>query len=53
MIVTHGLEDVKSSCDEVAWLDHGHLRAVGPASEIVRQYWDVVNLAEAERHGRD
>ena len=53
VIVTHGLEDVKASCDEVAWLDHGHLRAVGPASDIVRQYWDVVNLAEAERHGRE
>ena len=53
VIVTHGLSEVKAMCDEAAWLDHGSLRAVGPASEIVRGYTDVVNLAEAERHGRE
>ena len=32
VIVTHGLGDVKSMCDEAAWLDHGALRAVGAGS---------------------
>jgi lipopolysaccharide transport system ATP-binding protein len=52
VIVTHGLGDVKSMCDEAAWLDHGHLRAVGPAPEIVTMYLDEVNRAEADRHER-
>ena len=37
-------------CDEAAWLDTATLRAVGPANEIVRITWDVVNHAEADRH---
>jgi lipopolysaccharide transport system ATP-binding protein len=52
VIVTHGLGDVKSMCDEAAWLDHGSLRAVGAAPEIVTMYLDVVNRAEADRHER-
>jgi lipopolysaccharide transport system ATP-binding protein len=52
VLVTHGLGDVKSMCDEAAWLDHGSLRAVGPAPEIVTMYLDEVNRAEADRHER-
>ena len=52
VIVTHGLGDVKSMCDEAAWLDHGSLRAVGAAPEIVTMYLDEVNRAEADRHER-
>jgi ABC-type polysaccharide/polyol phosphate transport system ATPase subunit len=52
VIVTHGLGDVKSMCDEAAWLDHGSLRAVAPAPEIVTRYLDEVNRAEADRHER-
>jgi lipopolysaccharide transport system ATP-binding protein len=53
VMVTHGLGDVKNICDEAAWLDHGALRAVGPASEIVQLYLDEVNQVEADRHERE
>ena len=43
---------MKSMCDEAAWLDHGSLRAVGAAPEIVTMYLDEVNRAEADRHER-
>jgi ABC-type multidrug transport system ATPase subunit len=38
IIVSHGSENLRLLCDRVIWLDHGEIRAVGPASEIVDQY---------------
>jgi lipopolysaccharide transport system ATP-binding protein len=49
IMVTHSLNIVQSMCDNAAWLDHGELRAVGAAPEVVHQYLDQVNVVEAER----
>ena len=38
IMVSHDLEIIKDMCQRVAWLDHGTLRAVGPAAEVVTQY---------------
>jgi len=38
VIVTHSLQTVREMCDQVALLEHGVLRAVGPAKEVVDQY---------------
>ncbi|MDY7105248.1 MAG: ABC transporter ATP-binding protein [Actinomycetota bacterium] len=38
VIVSHGLDQVRSLCDRVAWLDHGELQMVGPAPEVVDAY---------------
>ena len=48
-MVTHSLNLVQTMCDNAAWLDHGKLRALGPAPEVVHQYLDQVNVVEAER----
>jgi ABC-2 type transport system ATP-binding protein/lipopolysaccharide transport system ATP-binding protein len=38
LMVSHDLGLVAELCQNVAWLDHGRLRAFGPAKEVVRQY---------------
>ncbi|GAA2726088.1 ABC transporter ATP-binding protein [Cellulomonas aerilata] len=38
VVVSHALGTMRSMCDEVAWLDHGRLLAVGSPSDIVDEY---------------
>lgn len=42
LMVSHDLAIVRDMCQRVAWLDHGRLRAIGPADEVVRQYQSTV-----------
>ena len=51
IMVTHSLNLVQTMCDNAAWLDHGELRAIGAAPDVVHQYLDEVNVVEAERIG--
>ena len=43
VIVSHALGMVRELCDEVALLEHGHLRAVGSPREVIEGYLDVVH----------
>jgi lipopolysaccharide transport system ATP-binding protein len=52
VVVSHSLAMIQQLCDRVAWLDHGHLVADGPAEEICERYLDAVNAAE-EKYLRD
>lgn len=38
LIVSHSMSTIKEMCDRVAWLDHGELKMVGPADEVVDAY---------------
>jgi ABC-type polysaccharide/polyol phosphate transport system ATPase subunit len=49
VMVSHSSALMEQMCDELAWLDHGSLLAMGKPSEVVRAYLDVVNAAENER----
>jgi ABC-2 type transport system ATP-binding protein len=49
VIVTHALSTVRELCDQVALLEHGHLRAQGAAAEVVDKYMGEV-FAEEEKH---
>lgn len=40
VLVSHSMGSMRSLCDEVAWLDHGRLAAVGPAADMVADYVD-------------
>jgi lipopolysaccharide transport system ATP-binding protein len=42
IIVSHGSENLRLLCDRAIWLDHGEIRAVGPATEILNRYEDSV-----------
>ncbi len=53
VVVSHGLEQMRTFCDEVAWLDHGRLQEVGPAAEVIDKYSVVANeVEEVEGGGR-
>ncbi len=47
VLVTHATSIVESMCDEAIWLDHGELRAQGPANGVVAEYIKQVNRDEA------
>ena len=49
VMVTHSLNLVRTMCDQAAWLDHGVLQVQGPAVDVVHEYLDKVNTAEADR----
>jgi lipopolysaccharide transport system ATP-binding protein len=49
IFVSHGLEVVRTLCDQAIWLDHGMARAVGPAGEVVDAYLAEVNRQEQAR----
>jgi lipopolysaccharide transport system ATP-binding protein len=51
VFVSHSLALVQTLCDRVAWLEHGNLRAEGPAFEVVDKYVTEVNAAESDRLG--
>ena len=38
VIVSHGLQELRKMCRTIAWIDHGAVRAVGPAIDVVNQY---------------
>lgn len=49
VLVTHAMALVEEMCDQAVWLDHGEVRAQGPATDVVRGYLHQVNRAEAQR----
>lgn len=38
IVVTHDLDSAVEMCSRAVWLEHGRIRASGPAAEIVRAY---------------
>jgi ABC-2 type transport system ATP-binding protein len=38
VIVSHAMDSVRTLCDRVAWLEHGHLQEVGPPGAIIDRY---------------
>lgn len=52
MVVSHGLGQIESLCDEVTWLEHGEVQETGPASSVVAAYVQRVNAEESARNPR-
>ena len=38
LFVSHSIEQVKSICNKIVWLDHGDMKRVGDAEEICQEY---------------
>ena len=38
VVVSHGLGLMRTICDELAWLEHGKLRQVGAAGDVIDHY---------------
>jgi ABC-2 type transport system ATP-binding protein len=49
VVVSHGLDSVRSICDQAAWLDHGRLVETGPAGNVVDSYLSSVRDERRER----
>jgi ABC-type polysaccharide/polyol phosphate transport system ATPase subunit len=45
LLVSHNLLLIQQMCARVAWLDHGHMRALGPTHEVIAQYVNAVEGA--------
>lgn len=50
IFVTHSLALVEQLADGAAWLDHGKLKAIGPARDVVDAYLADVNQRERDGH---
>lgn len=46
LFVSHSLPLIETMCEQVVWLEHGQIRAVGPSAEIVRAYQDQAPTKE-------
>ncbi len=42
LLVTHQIDTARTICDEMLWLDHGRVRALGPSSDVALQYRRVL-----------
>lgn len=51
VVVSHGVGEMRTLCDEAAWLDHGKLIEVGPAAQIVDNYIEAGHLARPVASG--
>ncbi len=49
IIVSHGLGSITDLCDEVVWLEAGHVVEIGPSRKVTKAYLDAVNSKEASR----
>ena len=38
VLVSHGLGSIEQLCESAAWLDHGQIKAVGPAADVISEY---------------
>ena len=38
ILVSHNLNEIKSSCGRAMWLDQGVVRSVGPSADVVDKY---------------
>ena len=51
IVVSHGLGEMRTFCDEAAWLDHGKVVEVGPAAGIVDRYVEAGHQARPVEGG--
>lgn len=49
LFVSHALADVRRLCDTVLWLEHGTVRAYGPAGEVLSRYEEDARRQEDEQ----
>jgi ABC-type polysaccharide/polyol phosphate transport system ATPase subunit len=52
VVVTHSLSTVRNLCDRAVWLDHGEVKASGPAGEVADAYLGQVHAdSESDESG--
>jgi len=51
ILVSHGLGDVAQLCQTVAWIEKGHLKAIGDAYDVVGEYLGEAHDATVRQTG--
>ncbi|MDO4887440.1 MAG: ABC transporter ATP-binding protein [Actinomycetaceae bacterium] len=51
VVVSHGLEQMRTFCDEAVWLDHGEPKAMGRASDVIDSFADDTRQARPVEGG--
>ena len=49
VMVSHGMETIRTHSDRVAWIDHGQIRYLGDPETAVERYTSAMREREAER----
>ena len=49
LYVSHSVGSIMKLCDRCVWLDHGHVREIGPAEDVCCDYVDFVSPGEGAR----
>lgn len=44
LIVSHSLSTIEQLCDEVLWLEHGEIKMIGKASNVISKYKEFLNI---------
>lgn len=47
VIASHSDDLLKKFCTQAVWLEHGHLRAMGPVEEVLQQFGEVADREPA------
>jgi ABC-type polysaccharide/polyol phosphate transport system ATPase subunit len=45
-MVSHDLQSIASLCNRVILLDHGHIRQIGPAAQVIATYEQQAHASE-------
>jgi ABC-2 type transport system ATP-binding protein len=48
VLVSHDTNKMTAFCNRAAWLDHGRLKSVGPATEVAEAYLNSLGPGGAE-----
>ena len=43
VVVSHDLKNIAQLCEQIAWLDHGRIKQIGPARQVVEDYRNFVH----------
>lgn len=41
LFVSHSLSQIEKICDKAIWLEHGHIKQIGPAKEVCKKYYNT------------
>ena len=48
VVVSHDLEALRRLCDRGVWMDHGHVRLLGPVTEVIAAYTESVQSGHSQ-----
>ncbi|MCW2540745.1 MAG: transporter related [Frankiales bacterium] len=53
VIVSHGMDSMRTMCDSAVWLEHGKVVRAGPAAELVDSYIDAAHTSNTVHEAPD